>query len=213
MRLVPRPGADDVQRELATLESHATRLRYFLTAIPTGLIQTPEYMRQVMTQTSPVVGKDVERVIARKLERQAVVDGLDKRFEFLLMESAIRWQLCEAAVMARQVKHLVSLSHRTNIDIKGASADGPGRRGSVQHLHAVRHQSCHIGGVHRASGAARGDGHCPVRPSLRLLLSARVPGTWRGACSPSKRSPSVPPQLMGSHDRPVQLTGAHGTRT
>ncbi|MFE7269839.1 DUF5753 domain-containing protein [Streptomyces sp. NPDC057623] len=107
-----------MQRELALLERGASCLRYFLPAIPTGLIQTAEYMRQVMTRTSSVVSKDVEQVIARKLERQAVLDDLDKRFEFLLTESAIRWQLCEEAVMARQVEHLVSLSHRPNIDIK-----------------------------------------------------------------------------------------------
>ncbi|MEY9991634.1 hypothetical protein ABIE67_003666 [Streptomyces sp. V4I8] len=118
MRLEPAPDANDVQSELALLERDAARLRYFLPAIPTGLIQTPEYMRQVMTRTSPIVGRDVEQVIARKLERQAVLGDLDKRFEFLLTESAIRWQLCEAAVMARQVEHLVSLSHRSNIDIK-----------------------------------------------------------------------------------------------
>ena len=118
MRFEPVPDAEDVQRELALLERDASRLRYFLPAIPTGLIQTPAYMRHVMTRTTPVVGKDVEQVIARKLKRQAVLDDLGKRFEFLLTESAIRWQLCEEAVMARQVEHLVSLSHRPNIDIK-----------------------------------------------------------------------------------------------
>lgn len=94
------------------------RLRYFLPAIPTGLIQTPEYMRCVMTRASGAADMDVEQVIARKLERQAVLDDLDKRFEFLLTESAIRWQLCEAAVMAGQIEHLVSLSYRPNVDLK-----------------------------------------------------------------------------------------------
>ncbi|WP_325100538.1 Scr1 family TA system antitoxin-like transcriptional regulator [Streptomyces violarus] len=53
---------------LPVQEGAATRLRYFLPAIPTGLIQTPEYMRHVMTRTSASVVGDIEQTIARKLE-------------------------------------------------------------------------------------------------------------------------------------------------
>ncbi|MFF3915018.1 DUF5753 domain-containing protein [Streptomyces sp. NPDC001852] len=119
MKLEPESSAvSGVQHELATLERNATHLRYFLPAIPTGLIQTPEYLRHVMAKTSASETRDVERVIGLKLERQAVLDDLDKQFEFLLTESAIRWQLCEAAVMERQIEHLVSLSRRPNVDLK-----------------------------------------------------------------------------------------------
>ncbi|MFI6375780.1 DUF5753 domain-containing protein [Streptomyces sp. NPDC050546] len=111
-------SAVDVQHDLAAHESSARRLRYFLPAIPTGLIQTPEYMRQVMTRTSVSAVGVNEYVIAQKLERQAVLDDLDKRFEFLLTESAIRWQLCDTAVMARQIEHLVALSHRPNVALR-----------------------------------------------------------------------------------------------
>ncbi|MGV4986634.1 DUF5753 domain-containing protein [Streptomyces sp. NRAIS4] len=119
MKLEPESSTrNGIQHELAALEKSATRLRYFLPAIPTGLIQTPEYMRHVMTQTSASAAGDSDRVIALKLERQAVLDDPEKRFEFLLTESAVRWQLCEPAVMARQIEHLVSLSRRPNVDVK-----------------------------------------------------------------------------------------------
>ncbi|MGW7527175.1 DUF5753 domain-containing protein [Streptomyces sp. NPDC054783] len=119
MKLDPEPNAPSgVQHELAALERSATRLRYFLPAIPTGLIQTPEYMRHVMTKTSASEARNVDQVIALKRERQAVLDDSEKRFEFLLTESAARWQLCEAAVIARQIEHLVSLSRRPNVDVK-----------------------------------------------------------------------------------------------
>ncbi|MCC5477426.1 DUF5753 domain-containing protein [Streptomyces barringtoniae] len=119
MKLEPEPSAaGDVQHELAALERSATRLRYFLPAVPTGLIQTPEYMRHVMTQTSASGAGDVDRVIALKLERQAILDHPEKQFEFLLTESAIRWQLCGAAVMAGQIEHVLSLSRRPNVDVR-----------------------------------------------------------------------------------------------
>ncbi|MCT9139973.1 DUF5753 domain-containing protein [Streptomyces violarus] len=50
----------------------------FLPTIPTGLIQTPEYMRHVMTRTSASVVGDIEQTIARKLERQAVLNQLEQ---------------------------------------------------------------------------------------------------------------------------------------
>lgn len=68
------------------------------------------------TPIEPAAGH-VSRAIALKLERQAVLHDKTKNFEFLLTESAIRWQLCEPSVMAVQIDRLVSLSQLANIRI------------------------------------------------------------------------------------------------
>jgi hypothetical protein len=52
-----------------------------------------------------------------KLERQAILHDKAKNFEFLLTESATRWQLCEPSIMAVQIDRLVSLSQLPNIRI------------------------------------------------------------------------------------------------
>ena len=52
-----------------------------------------------------------------KLERQAILHDKSKHFEFLLTESALRWQLCEPSIMAVQLDRLVSLSRMPNIHI------------------------------------------------------------------------------------------------
>ena len=117
VRASVRRGLHHRQRELATLEANATLVRHFLPTLITGLLQIPEYMRAAMrTPIQPAAG-DVGKAIALKLERQAVLHDKTKSFEFLLTESAIRWQLCEPSVMAVQIDRLVSLSQLPNIRI------------------------------------------------------------------------------------------------
>ncbi len=117
VRVSVRRGLHHRQREIAALEASATQVQHFLPALITGLLQIPEYMRAAMsTPIEPAAG-DVSRAIALKLERQAVLHDKTKNFEFLLTESAIRWQLCEPSVMAVQIDRLVSLSQLANIRI------------------------------------------------------------------------------------------------
>lgn len=117
VRASVRRGLHHRQRELATLEANATLMRHFLPTLVTGLLQIPEYMRAAMLPPVGPAAGDVGKTTALKLERQAVLYDKAKNFEFLLTESAIRWQLCEPSIMAVQIDRLVSLSQRPNIRI------------------------------------------------------------------------------------------------
>ncbi|MFD7289861.1 helix-turn-helix domain-containing protein [Streptomyces sp. NPDC059863] len=108
-----RRGLERRQAELAGLEAEATTLRYFLPAMVTGLLATPEYIRASLGH-SPV---DISRTVARKLERQSVLYDNTKRFTFLLTEQAVRWAVVPRAAMAVQIDHLVSVSHLANVRI------------------------------------------------------------------------------------------------
>lgn len=108
-----RRGLEQRQTELAGLEAAATTLRYFLPAMITGLLATPEYIRASLGH-SPV---DTSKTVARKLERQAVFCDSTKRFTFLLTEQAVRWAVVPHAAMAVQIDHLVSISHLPNVRI------------------------------------------------------------------------------------------------
>ncbi|MFI1863392.1 helix-turn-helix domain-containing protein [Streptomyces jumonjinensis] len=110
-------GLHHRQRELATLESSARRMRHFLPAMITGLLQTPDYMRQAMSPAVDPADGDISRAMTMKLERQALLHDGSKRFDFLLTESAVRWQLCSSSVMAVQIDHLVSISRLPNVHI------------------------------------------------------------------------------------------------
>jgi transcriptional regulator with XRE-family HTH domain len=115
VRASVRRGLHHRQRELAALEAESAEIRHFLPTLITGLLQIPEYMRAaIQTPVEPASG-DPSMAIALKLQRQAVLHDTSKRFEFLLTESAVRWQLCEPSIMALQIDRLVSLSWLANI--------------------------------------------------------------------------------------------------
>lgn len=115
VRASVRRGLHHGQRELAALEAGARYIRHFLPAMVTGLLQTPDYMRQAMSPAVEPASGDVSRAIAMKLERQSVLHNPSKTFEFLLTESAVRWQLCSPSVMAAQIDHLVAVSRLASV--------------------------------------------------------------------------------------------------
>lgn len=108
-----RRGLEKRQSELAGLEAEAVTLRYFLPAMVTGLLATPEYIRAGLGH-SPV---DISKTVAKKLDRQAVLYDTRKRFTFLLTEQAVRWAVVPRAAMSVQIDRLVSLSHLPNVRI------------------------------------------------------------------------------------------------
>ncbi|NEC02384.1 helix-turn-helix domain-containing protein [Streptomyces anulatus] len=115
-----RRGLEKRQAELAGLESEARILRYFLPAMVTGLLATPEYVRASLSGSPG----DKSVTIARKLERQAILYDTSKSFTFLLAEQAVRWPVLHPAAIAVQLDRLVSLSRLPNVRI-GLLLAGP----------------------------------------------------------------------------------------
>ncbi|GAB2778854.1 Scr1 family TA system antitoxin-like transcriptional regulator [Streptomyces daliensis] len=109
-----RKGLDKKQLELAGLETATTEFRYFLLSMTTGLLATPEYIRESIVHAPPV---QQDKVVGMKLERQAVLLDRSKRFTFLLTEQAVRYPLVSPDAMAMQIDRLTSLSLQINIRI------------------------------------------------------------------------------------------------
>lgn len=105
-----RRGLHHAQRDLAALEADAKEIRHFLPAMITGLLQVPDYLTASTSAPVEPASCDSPRAKAVRLERQAVLHEESKRFEFLLTEQALRWQLCKPSVMATQMDRLVSVS-------------------------------------------------------------------------------------------------------
>ncbi len=113
VRSLLRKGLDRKQDELAGLEAAAVRLHYFLPAMITSLLSTPEYIHASLAH----LPGDVSRAITKKLERQAVLYDESRTFTFILTESAVRWSLCPPHIMALQIDRLVSLSRLPNVNL------------------------------------------------------------------------------------------------
>jgi transcriptional regulator with XRE-family HTH domain len=126
-RSLLRKGLDRKQDELAGLEISASELRYFLPAMITSLLSTPEYIRASLAHLS----SDVSKTVTKKLERQAILYDESRAFTFVLTESAVRWALCPARMMALQFERIVSLSRLPNIQIGVILTDAYTPRGPL----------------------------------------------------------------------------------
>lgn len=63
-RVLSRTGFTQKQADLKKLEASSTTIRYFLPAVPTGLLQIPDYARSALTPTvRPSDLGDVDRII------------------------------------------------------------------------------------------------------------------------------------------------------
>ncbi|TQF05900.1 helix-turn-helix domain-containing protein [Kitasatospora acidiphila] len=117
-RAYARLGLHQKQAELKALEESSTLMRHFLPAIPTGLLHVSEYAAATLrpgVRSEPA--RDVARVVRARMDRQAILDDLRRRFVFLMTEQAIRWRRAPAEVMAAQATHLAQVSEKANVDI------------------------------------------------------------------------------------------------
>ncbi|MFJ5234749.1 helix-turn-helix domain-containing protein [Kitasatospora sp. NPDC088391] len=102
-----RRGVEKRQAELSSLETDAAELRYFLPAMVTGLLATPEYIRASLGHSPG----DKSGVIGKKIERQAVLYDDSKSFTFLMTEQAVKWAIVPPHAMAIQIDRLASLTY------------------------------------------------------------------------------------------------------
>ncbi|MEV5596760.1 Scr1 family TA system antitoxin-like transcriptional regulator [Streptomyces sp. NPDC052496] len=109
-----RKGLDKKQLELAGLEAATTDFRYFLLSMTTGLLATPDYIRESIAHAPPT---QQAKAVGMKLERQAVLLDRSNRFTFLLTEQAVRYPLVRPDAMAMQIDRLASLALQANIRI------------------------------------------------------------------------------------------------
>ncbi|WP_198658998.1 helix-turn-helix transcriptional regulator [Nocardiopsis sp. FIRDI 009] len=122
-----RRGLHHKQAELATLEATSTTFRYFLPAMITGLLQTPEYARASLAS----LPGDHTRALMKRFERQSVLYDTGKDFTFLLTEQALRWPLCPRSEMSVQLERIAALAELPNVRVgvlpleRGPVPEGP----------------------------------------------------------------------------------------
>jgi len=117
-RTSARLGFWQKQNDLRAMEQDSEVMRHFLPGVPTGLLQTSDYARVVLSPT--VAGEpsgDIDRIIEGRVARQRSLLESSRKFSFVLTESAVTWRVAGAAVMAAQVAHLADLSTRENLEL------------------------------------------------------------------------------------------------
>lgn len=112
-----RGGLRSHQTEIAALDEVTRLFRAFECTYVPGLLQTAEYARARFSQSINVlkVRGDVDDAVQVRLRRQEMLYRQDKRFHFVLAESALRYRVCPPEVMLGQLDRLISLAALPNV--------------------------------------------------------------------------------------------------
>jgi hypothetical protein len=84
-----------------------------------GILQTPDYAREVLTRLVALRGlpDDVADGVRSRLRRQEALYDTSKHFRFLLSEAALRSRPCPLAVQLAQLDRLTALAGLDTVDI------------------------------------------------------------------------------------------------
>ena len=106
------------------LEAGAAEERDYKGALVTGLLQTGDYARAILSTGIPAAGEpppgEVERLVGLRLERQRLLhlpkDPL--RLWAIMDEAVLRRPIGGADVMRRQLRHLAEISEAPNVTVQ-----------------------------------------------------------------------------------------------
>lgn len=113
-----RIGFSQKQSDLESLEASSSVMRHFLPAVPTGLLQTPDYARAALSHVTGAASLgDISAILRARTRRQKQLDQPGKRFLFLLTEQALRWRLAAADVMSGQLEHMAEVAEKPSVEI------------------------------------------------------------------------------------------------
>ena len=104
-----RRGHAALQTDFDTLVRGGAVIRNFQTFLIPGLLQTPGYARARAMEGVRFHGTDpgkVEETVAARMRRQQVLYDVGKRFQFTIMDAALRYLLCPPDVMRGQLDRL-----------------------------------------------------------------------------------------------------------
>ncbi|QEV18784.1 helix-turn-helix domain-containing protein [Streptomyces alboniger] len=124
-RLIQRAGLHKAQKQLQAVEARMSLLRLFQPALMPGLLQTPEYMRAILSRHDDLTEDTVRRTISARLERQQVLYDTSKTLRFVITEPVLRWLIVPPLVMAGQMDRMITLSRLPNVDIGVVPLAGP----------------------------------------------------------------------------------------
>jgi len=100
------------------LEGTASTLTMFQSARVPGLLQTEEYARALLRTAADLTPEEVERHVQVRMRRQAILTENGTTLDAILDEGVIRRSFANTALAADHLRHIVEVSHRSNVHIR-----------------------------------------------------------------------------------------------
>jgi transcriptional regulator with XRE-family HTH domain len=106
--------------DYARMERRAWRIETFHNGAVPGLLQTPEYAREVLRAWDPAApAQQIERLVGVRVARQRRLAEADPpQLSAVIAESALRVAVGGAEVMRAQLKRIVDAAAQPNVDIR-----------------------------------------------------------------------------------------------
>ncbi|MGQ4271661.1 helix-turn-helix domain-containing protein [Nocardiopsis changdeensis] len=103
---------------LADFEAEACALRTYEAQVIPGLLQTPSYADAIFRANQVRDDDEIAQRVAARIKRQEILHRVDPpTYMAILDEAVLHRQVGSPAVMAEQLRHLVHLAARHNIDL------------------------------------------------------------------------------------------------
>jgi hypothetical protein len=116
-RRMERHGLRAAQESVAPLYERTRLFRFYSSCVLPGLAQTAGYTGAVLrnVQIRRGLADDIDEAVQVRMERQRILDDLDRTFMFVLEEPVLRCLVGDETMMAEQLGHLLRLAARPNV--------------------------------------------------------------------------------------------------
>jgi transcriptional regulator with XRE-family HTH domain len=106
-----------LQEDVQALEASAGSIKVYQPLLVPGLLQTPQYARQVFTTAPAFSDQDVAERVAARMNRQAILYDENKRFAFVIPEAALRWRFGLRDMLLGQLDRLSVVATLPNVEL------------------------------------------------------------------------------------------------
>jgi transcriptional regulator with XRE-family HTH domain len=198
----------DDYKHFIGLEHEATSVAIWHVDVVTGLLQTEDYARHIISsygRVEPVTPGMVARLVKVRMRRQEVLNRDGLRLSVILDESVLRRRIGDESVMYEQLQHLARMSGRPNLTLQvlpldaqhtvfgesfvifGFGADGDGMPQDVLITEHLR-SSCTLEGeqetyLHRIAFQMLADAALDPAASREFILQTARTRWSRPACA------------------------------
>ena len=118
-RRVHRAGMRRIQETQIPIYERTRLMRVYCSAVVPGLFQTPQYASALMSAITAFRGTpdDVTNAVAARMHRNRILHKREHRFDVIIEESVLRYQIGDPQVMTGQLDYLLKVMSLPSVSL------------------------------------------------------------------------------------------------